>query len=121
MVPASPTANTLLPEVPTEFEFLESTADPMYAKSILAAREVLNAVGRVVVAPPGIPADRLQFLRGAFKQALHDPLLLEDAEKAGRSIVFATGEEMELVVRNVSLIPVEIRELFNRVARSEMQ
>lgn len=44
-------------------------------------------LGRPFVAPPGVPADRLELLRAAFRQAMGDPELL--AEAAAQKLAIA--------------------------------
>jgi len=45
-------------------------------------------MGRIVVAPPGLPSARLAFLQESMKQALHNPQLVADGEKAERIIEY---------------------------------
>jgi len=45
--------------------------------------------GRPFIAPPGVPADRLQILRTAFAQTMKDPGLVQEAEAAGHDPVSA--------------------------------
>ena len=47
------------------------------AKVILASGDL----GRPIVAPPGVPADRMKILRDAFDKTLTDPAFLAEAEK----------------------------------------
>jgi len=110
-----------LPDVPTVFEFLEKTDDPVRARYILDAWATLHAVGRPVAAPPGISAVKLQFLRKAFSQALNDPQFLEEAAYARRPISFASGEEMENLVKQALAIPADIQQVFIESVRSELQ
>ena len=112
------TRDASLPDVPTVFEFVGKTADPIRAQKLLTALEALHLVGRAVAAPPGMSSDRLKFLREAFMQALHDPQFLDDAAKAGRPILFASGEEMGSIVGSASIMPTEIQQIFVKAMRS---
>ena len=115
------TREASLPDVPTVFEFVAKTANPENTQRILTAWDALHDVGRVVAAPPGMPADRLQFLREAMRQALYDPQFLGDTEKARRPILFASGEEIGSIVERASLMPVETRQIFTTAIRSGLQ
>lgn len=115
------TRTAALPDVPTVFEFLERTEDPLLAHNILNAWATLHTVGRPVAAPPGIPTLKLQFLREAFSQALNDPQFLEDSANARRPISFAPGEEMEDLVTEALAIPPDIQQIFIESVRSELQ
>jgi tripartite-type tricarboxylate transporter receptor subunit TctC len=54
---------------------------------------------RITVAPPKVPADRLEALRDAYRKAFTDPQLLADAEKLHYVIDIAVGEEIEKIVK----------------------
>ena len=47
--------------------------------------------------PPNTPKERVQILRRAFIQAVKDPDLLNDANKANLEIAPASGEEIDRV------------------------
>jgi hypothetical protein len=49
---------------------------------------------RPVVAPPGVPADRLEILRKAYKAALEDPKFLAEAKKAKLAIRYVSPKEI---------------------------
>jgi tripartite-type tricarboxylate transporter receptor subunit TctC len=66
------------PEVPTIFEALPLDAEQ---QRWIDLRADLAALGRVVVVPPDLPADRLAFLRATLRKVLTDPTLV--AELAG--------------------------------------
>jgi hypothetical protein len=65
---------------------------------------------RPMVLPPGIPPDRLQLLRRAFRATLHDPAFLADAKKSKLTIDFVSGEEIERQVEKILSIPPSVRE-----------
>lgn len=52
-----------------------------------------------VVAPKGMPADRLAFLRDAFARLVKDPNYLQAADKLGVEVAYAPAEEFERQVR----------------------
>jgi tripartite-type tricarboxylate transporter receptor subunit TctC len=55
-------------------------SDPT-AKAVVALIQSQGDIGRLTAGPPGIPQDRLDALRAAYKAALEDPELLAKAEK----------------------------------------
>jgi tripartite-type tricarboxylate transporter receptor subunit TctC len=69
------------------------------AKALLALIQSQGEIARLTAGPPGIPAERLQALRTAYKQALEDKELQARAEKFGRPVEPAVGEELETMVR----------------------
>jgi len=73
------------PDRPTIFEAAKMDADGTWVMDFLANVEKL---GRILIAPPGIPPARLAYLQEAVKQTLHNPQLIADGEKAERIIEY---------------------------------
>jgi tripartite-type tricarboxylate transporter receptor subunit TctC len=90
-----------LKDAPTIYELMDKYKTPAdgrnLAKVVLAAGEF----GRPLVAPPGVPADRIKILREAFNKSVNDPGLLADAEKRRLEMDPATGEEIEALAKEV--------------------
>jgi len=107
--------------VPTVFEYVEKSTNPSHTENILTAWDGLNDIGRVIVAPPGIPSFKRAFLREALSQALHDPGFLDDMAKTGRSVVFASGEESEDMVKRALLMTTETKAFFTRAVHSGLR
>lgn len=110
-----------LPEVPTVFEVLEKAADQVVARDILNAWLTLHAVGRSVAAPPSVPVAKLQILREVFNQALNDPQFLDDAARARRTVDYASGEQIQLLIKEALDMPAEIRQFFIHAVQSELR
>ena len=68
----------LLPDVPTVFEAMKLDDE---ARWWLEFRNSINDLGRILVTTPGVPPERLAFLRAAVKQALTDPALIAEGKK----------------------------------------
>lgn len=61
---------------------------------------------RPVAAPPGVPADRLEILRKAYKATLEDPKFLAEAKKAKLAIHYVSPDEIyQQVDEMLSLSP----------------
>jgi tripartite-type tricarboxylate transporter receptor subunit TctC len=54
-----------------------------------------------MVAPPGVPADRVKILREAYSRALKDPELVAEVSKSRLDMEPSTGEEIEAIIRDV--------------------
>ena len=91
------------PDRPTIFEAAKMDADGIWVMDFLANIEKL---GRMLMAPPGIPAARLAYLQDAVKQTLHNPQLIADGERAERIIEYldpvGTHQNVVVVVGNVT-------------------
>jgi tripartite-type tricarboxylate transporter receptor subunit TctC len=79
----------------------------------------VESLGRIVVAPPGLPSARLAFLQESMKQALHNPKLIADGEKAGWTIEYldpvSTHKNAFAVVDRVT--PEQKQRVLNILAR----
>jgi tripartite-type tricarboxylate transporter receptor subunit TctC len=84
-----------LPNVADGRDFAE-TED---AKKIVSLLEAQSILARIAAGPPGIPADRLEVLRDAYRKALESPELAADALAAKRSIRPMYGEEVAIAIR----------------------
>ncbi len=98
-----------LPDIPTFFEVAPSEK----GKRILSTLAGMHETARPVAGPPGIPQERLEYLRAAFHEAMHDPDFLAKATKARRPLNYLPGEEMLKLVKSVLEIPEEdIKQIF---------
>jgi tripartite-type tricarboxylate transporter receptor subunit TctC len=79
-----------LPGVPGVYDLAKTDKD----------REVLDllfgwrVLGRPVAAPPGLAADRLKALQVAFMQAMADPRLVAEVEKANLDLAPSSGDDV---------------------------
>lgn len=99
-----------LTEVPTIYELMEKYKTPEFGRRL--ARVIVSApkLGRPILGPPGIPADRVRVLREAFAKAMRDPEALAEAKKRGWEINLYRGEELESLAREVIAQPAEVVE-----------
>jgi tripartite-type tricarboxylate transporter receptor subunit TctC len=84
-----------LPDIPDGRDFAK-TDDALKIVSLLEAQSLL---ARITAGPPGIPADRLAYLREVYRKTLESPELLEDAKKAKRTIKPMYGEDVGNAIR----------------------
>ncbi len=81
----SRTKSRFFPDRPTIFEAARMDADGIWVMDFLANVEKL---GRILIAPPGVPPARLAYLQEAVKQTLRNPQLIADGERAERIIEY---------------------------------
>jgi tripartite-type tricarboxylate transporter receptor subunit TctC len=81
----SRTKSRFFQDRPTIFEATKMDAEQTWVMDFLANVEKL---GRILIAPPGIPRARLAYLQKAVRITLHDPQLIADGEKAERIIEY---------------------------------
>jgi tripartite-type tricarboxylate transporter receptor subunit TctC len=98
-----------LPDVPWAPALITDAAD----KELMTVANAPNAMGRPLVMPPGVPADRLAAMRKALADTFTDPEFIEEAAKIGL-IVNAprTGEQLYDVLRNAyASVPTTVERL----------
>ncbi len=88
--------------------FIEDIIKDKKYKPAIDLLKGINLVGRPFAGPPGIPEDRLKILRNAFKKAIHDPALLEQAKKSSRPIDFVSHEECEAWAKSLLELPPDL-------------
>ena len=93
-----------LPDVPA-FPELARTPE---ARKILEFYVSAEQVGRSIVAPPGVPAERVAMLRSAFMDTMKDPAMLADLEKARAEFNPMNGADLQQLILNVASVEPEI-------------
>jgi tripartite-type tricarboxylate transporter receptor subunit TctC len=95
-------------DTPTIYELMDSykanEAGRRLAKVILAGGDF----GRPLVAPPGVPTDRIKILRDSFDKTINDPALMAEAEKRRLEIDPTRWDEMESLAKEVMATPPDI-------------
>ncbi len=91
-----------LPDVPLSRELARDEAE----RQMVDILNVRDEVTRPYVAPPGIPAARLDILRRAFDATVKDPGFLAEMRRQNLEIESpSTGEELTAMVENVARTP----------------
>ena len=88
------------PDVPAITEF-GSAAD----KILMEIYASSGTIGRALAFPPGVPADRVAALRGAFARMLDDAEFKAEAPKSGTPINPITGEALGAYIAQVMKSP----------------
>lgn len=95
---SAPKAHADLPKVPLSISFAKT---PEARQLIEAGVHQPAAITYSYSLPPNTPKERVQLLRRAFMQAVKDPDLLNDANKANLEIAPASGEEIAQAIENL--------------------
>lgn len=61
-----------------------------------------------MLAPPNVPADRVNILRRAYDAAMKDPALLAEAKKFGFEVVPQTGEAIAAKAKATMATPKDV-------------
>jgi tripartite-type tricarboxylate transporter receptor subunit TctC len=100
----------LRPEIPTLYEMFQLAPD---RKWWLDFRLAIKNFGRVIVGPPGIPADKVQYLRTVWREILTNPDVIAEGEKTQRPIGYESPAKLTQTVRDLlrSLPPEKLRDV----------
>jgi tripartite-type tricarboxylate transporter receptor subunit TctC len=89
-----------LPDVPLIMDFAKTDLDRQALELIFAPQ----AVAWPLIAPPGVPLERVELLRRAFDKTMQDPQFLAEAAKLAIEVEPVKGEAMQALVERLSKI-----------------
>jgi tripartite-type tricarboxylate transporter receptor subunit TctC len=92
------------PDTPTVMEFVKDDATRQQLDLLM----ISQGLDRPVMAPPGVPAERLKELREAFDATLADPAFLADLEKKNLHVDPVHGQEMTAALARAFALPAEV-------------
>ena len=95
-----------LADVPSALDFVKNEADRRVMELYLTQK----AVARPVIAPPGVPPDRLVALRAGLIALAQDDEFLADAKQAKLEVAPVSGEAVDKVISLITSAPPEVAE-----------
>ena len=98
---------------PSIFQFTKNAEQ----RRLLKLMSISNELGRPILAPPEVPADRVAALRQAFDMAMKDPELIAEATRARLSIAVTSGEALTKLVNDLMSSPKELVEKMEELTR----
>jgi tripartite-type tricarboxylate transporter receptor subunit TctC len=90
-----------LPNLPNALDFVKGDTERKVMELFLAQKQA----ARPVLAPPGVPADRLAALRKAFTDMAADSAFKDDAAKAHLTVNPTSGDSITKVVELIATTP----------------
>jgi tripartite-type tricarboxylate transporter receptor subunit TctC len=102
-------------DVPLLAELMDKYRTPDVSRRVAQVILAGNEYGRPMVAPPGVPAERVRILREAYSRSLKDAQLLEEAKQSKLEIEPASGEELQGLTERVMNQPPEVVERVKRL------
>jgi tripartite-type tricarboxylate transporter receptor subunit TctC len=82
---------------PSIFDFAKTDEQ----RQLLKLMSISNELGRPILTPPNVPADRVAALRQAFEKTMQDPELIAEAKRGGLSIAVTSGEALTKLVNDL--------------------
>ncbi len=95
-----------LADVPSALDFVQNHAD----RKVMELYLTQKAVARPVIAPPGVPPDRLAALRAGLIALAQDDEFLADAKQAKLEVAPVSGEAVDKVISLITSAPPEVAE-----------
>jgi tripartite-type tricarboxylate transporter receptor subunit TctC len=86
-----------LPDVPLIFDLAKTDLDRQALELLFAPQEMAWPL----IAPPGVPPERVTILRRAFDATMKDPQFLAEAAKLRIDVEPVTGEAMQKIVERI--------------------
>jgi len=80
-----------------------------------------KTAARPLIAPPGVPADRVAMLRKAFAELANDKEFLAEVDKLKIEISFVPGEEIDKVVSLIAATPPDVADRYAKAFGSEQK
>jgi len=95
-----------LPETPSLGEIGDKAED----RQVFALYASGSAIGRSLLAPPGVPADRVKTLRDAFQAMVKDSEFAGDLQRMNVELEPLPGEAVAQLVARALAVPAAVRE-----------
>jgi tripartite-type tricarboxylate transporter receptor subunit TctC len=102
-------------EAPTIFEFAKTEQQ----RQVLAFFSSSMELGRPLMAPPGVPAQRVAQLRGAFDAVVKDTAFLQEAAAMGFEVMPQSGDEIAARVAAAMATPKSVVDEAQRASTGE--
>jgi tripartite-type tricarboxylate transporter receptor subunit TctC len=115
LVQYAPERHPEMPNIPTMLEIARTPEGRAAMAFYLGGAQL----GRSLVAPPGVPAERVQMLRSAFMAMLKDRDFLAEIEKSGQEFYPASGEEVQKLIIETANAPRAVVELTAKILQAK--
>jgi len=94
----------LFPDVPAVAEFAKDER----SRQILHLFVAPQSMDRPILAPPGVPAERIAVLRAAFHAAVNDPGFIAEAKKQHLEVEEVSGEHVAGILNSAYALPADV-------------
>ena len=95
-----------VPNVPSIYDFAKTQEQRQLMRFIFSSTEF----GRPLLFPPGVPKDRVAFMRAAIERAAKNPALIAEAEAMKLDMTYRPPEHLEQVVKQLYETPQKLVE-----------
>ena len=113
LVQMAPTRDPEHKDTPTLLDLVSAPED----RAIVELQLNRVAIGRPVIGPPEIPADRVAMLRAAFSKAVDDPEFLKEAALQRLAIDPMNGDEAQLTINRLYQAPASVLDRMRKIVQ----
>ena len=106
-----------LGNLPNALDFIKNDSD----RKVMELHFTQKTAARPLVAPPGVPPERIAMLRNAFEALAKDKEFLAEADKLKLEIDFVPGAEIDKVVARIAATPPGVAERYARAFAPEQK
>jgi tripartite-type tricarboxylate transporter receptor subunit TctC len=100
-----------LKDVPSIFDLAKTDQQRQLMRFIFSSVEL----GRPYVLPPGTPKERVEVMRKAFAETVHDPELVAEADRLKLDMTYRSPQDLERLVTNLYETPPEMVETVKKL------
>ncbi len=100
----------ILADVPTARELARTEEE----RKLIEFAELPLLMARPMVAPPGVPKDRVELLRAAFMKTVADPAYIEDGIKQKHELTPASGAEVQNIIGIMTSSPKAVLDRYTK-------
>jgi tripartite-type tricarboxylate transporter receptor subunit TctC len=104
-----------LPDVPLLIDLAKDPAQ----KQLFELASADTVLGRPIVAPQGMPQERVAALRKAFDETMQDPEFLAEVEKRRMEISPTSGEKVQAVIKSMLATPPDVVATYAKVISTD--
>lgn len=94
------------PDSPSILEFAKDK--DQHTRNVLEVMFKIQEIDRPLMAPPGVPENRLRILRTAFERMMKDPDFISEGEKLRLELVYGPGERVADAMKWLYTMPIEV-------------
>jgi tripartite-type tricarboxylate transporter receptor subunit TctC len=91
-----------LPDVPTIYELMDQYKTPDAGRRLAKVLLTAGSMGRPMLGPPGMPAERLKIFRDAYAQTMKDPQFVAEVKRRNYEFDPVNGEGLEALAKEVT-------------------
>ncbi len=103
-----------IPDVPSVFDRAKNEEQRQLMRFVFSSTEF----GRPYLFPPGVPQDRVQFMRDAIVAAVKNPELIAEAQKMKLDMTYRPPAHLEKLVAHLYDTPPQVVENLKKIAPS---